>query len=82
MTTDGKTVRMFMSDGRKKKAYAPEEPMDHISYCSNFKQFVGRMTGGDELFVSFCSPFWFLIHFLSLMKANKPKHLVKIKQHF
>jgi hypothetical protein len=43
---------MFMSDGRKKKAYTPEEPMDHISYCSNFKQFVGWITGGDELFVS------------------------------
>lgn len=52
LTTDGKCVRLFLSDGRKKKSYYPEEAMDHISYCGHFKQFVGWITGGDELFVS------------------------------
>ncbi|XP_053401290.1 WD repeat-containing protein 97-like isoform X3 [Mercenaria mercenaria] len=51
LTTDGKTVRLFLSDGRKKKTYTPEEPMDHISYCSSYKQYVGWITGGDELFL-------------------------------
>ena len=41
-----------MSDGRRKKTYSPEEAMDNLSYCSFFKQFVGWISGHDELFVS------------------------------
>ncbi|XP_052231228.1 WD repeat-containing protein 97-like isoform X3 [Dreissena polymorpha] len=51
LTTDGQCVRLFMSDGRKKKTYALEEPMDHVSYCPAFRQFVGWITGEDELFL-------------------------------
>ncbi|KAL4234275.1 hypothetical protein ACF0H5_005926 [Mactra antiquata] len=40
-----------MADGRKKRTYAIEEQMDHISYCPHFRQFVGWCTGGDEVFL-------------------------------
>ena len=54
LTSDGQCVRFFLADGRKKKTYTPEEPMDHISYCSLIQQYVGWSTDGDELFVSTC----------------------------
>ena len=40
-----------MEDGRKKETYKPEEPLDNIVYCRHTKQFVGWITGQDELFV-------------------------------
>ncbi|WAR11385.1 WDR97-like protein [Mya arenaria] len=51
LTTDGQCVRIFMSDGRRKKTYTLEEPMDNISYCLHFRQYVGWITGEDELFL-------------------------------
>ena len=51
LTTDGQCIRTFMSDGRKKKTYATEEPMDKIAYCGYYKQYVGWFSDGDELFV-------------------------------
>lgn len=49
---DGKVIRLFLEDGRKKCSYNPEEPIDNIEYCSQTSQFVGWVSGEDEIFVS------------------------------
>ncbi|KAL5022160.1 hypothetical protein ScPMuIL_001315 [Solemya velum] len=51
LTLDGKVIRLFMEDGRKKCSYNPEEPIDNIVYCSQTSQFVGWVDGEDEIFL-------------------------------
>jgi len=57
LTLDSQCVRLFLSDGRKSKTYGLEEPVDNIAHCPHFKQFVGWISGEDELFVSICCLF-------------------------
>ncbi|OWF56397.1 WD repeat-containing protein [Mizuhopecten yessoensis] len=51
VTTDGKNIRVFLEDGRKKESYIPEEPIDNLVYCKHTKQYVGWITDQDEIFL-------------------------------
>ncbi|KAL3860750.1 hypothetical protein ACJMK2_010825 [Sinanodonta woodiana] len=51
LTLDGQEVHLFYEDGRRKESKILEEPMDHISYCSQTNQYVGWQTDGDEIFL-------------------------------
>ncbi|XP_033754622.1 WD repeat-containing protein 97-like isoform X2 [Pecten maximus] len=51
VTTDGKNIRVFLEDGRKKESYIPEEPIDNLVHCKHTKQYVGWISEQDELFL-------------------------------
>ncbi|ESO96593.1 hypothetical protein LOTGIDRAFT_239300 [Lottia gigantea] len=51
ISTDGRTLRIFLEDGRKKTNIIPEETMDRVLYSSLTDQFVGWLHQSDELFL-------------------------------